>query len=270
MADIDITNYTDYRSFLSDYIAVKKAESRSFTIRKFCMRAGISTDNYLLRVLRKQRNLGHRTTERFIATLPLKGVDAQYFRTLVYLDSAKSTDEKNRYLSEVESFRRKRKKTVSGIIDNSAMRHWYTIAVWELASCYQFKLTPQSTVNALKKKISLSQAQEAIQFLKDKGYLVQKNGRLEQMGSPILSTDGVADAIVRINHKQTVEAALKAIDLPLNERGFYGLTLAINQKRLPELKQRLKKCIEEIQSEFCLDPHADTVYRINTHCFPLT
>ncbi len=265
----DIANYTDYRLYFKDFIEYKRSTSKGFSIRQFCRRAGLSTDNYLLRIIRNERNLGPILTEKFIHILALKNLQAEYFRALVYKELAKKYEDKERYLGLIESIRKKFKKKAN-IVDNSCFRHWYIGAIWELASCGNgFILTPKSARDALKKRVSVQQAKETIEFLMSESYLVKKNGRLIQSDSPITSTDGISDVIVKINHKETLNFAIDSIALPVEERGFYGLTIAINKKRFSTLKEKLKKFIFDIQTEFRSDPDADTVYRINAHCFPM-
>ncbi len=95
--NIDVLNYNDYRTFLSDYLAFRRAKSPRFTVRQFCVRAGISTDNYLLRILRGQRNLGPMIAERFLPQLGLGRVGEQYFLALVHAAAARTLSEKEQY-----------------------------------------------------------------------------------------------------------------------------------------------------------------------------
>ena len=84
-----------------------------------------------------------------------------------------------------------------------------------------------------------------------------------------MTTDGQSDWLIRLNHRETLQAATEALELPVDERALYGLTLAVDRKKLPLLAKRLRTFIDQIQAEFCLDPTADTVYRIQAQCFPL-
>jgi uncharacterized protein (TIGR02147 family) len=206
-----------------------------------------------------------------VPVLKLRGASARYFVTLAHIASARTLSEKGKWLAELEELRRRRGKSAAVVEDNALFRHWYVAAIWELASCAAVKkLTPKLAAEALQGKIGVQEAKEAIEFLLARGYLREKDGKLVPSETFIISSDGKTDQIVRLNHRQTVSASLDAIELPIEDRGFYGLTLAFSKRRLPQVKARLKQLIQDLQAEFALDPEADTVYRINAHCFPLS
>ncbi len=262
-------DYSNYRTYLSDYLVWKRSSSKAFTVRSFCLKAGVSTENYLLRVIRKKRNLGRQMAERFSLALSLKGKEADYFLALVEAEHSRTLSSKQHALDRIEKIKRGSRR-ISYKTDNSMIRHWYVAAIWELAWCKGFELTPQSAVAALRKKISIQQAKETIEFLAERGSLKNEDGKWAPVATYFASTDGIADPMVKLNHRETLQAAMDAVELPIDERGFYGLTMAFSQKRMPEVKVRMKKFIEELQAEFALDAEPDTVYRIGAHCFPLT
>lgn len=265
-----VTDYTDYRQYLQAFLDAKRATHKSFTARQFCLKAKVSTDDYLLRILRGKRNLGAQASEQFIQALGLKNTEAQYFRSLVLISSpVTSTQTKDLHLAEIEKTRRKLGKS-NTLTDNSLYRRWYVIAILELASCKGVKLTAQHAAQVLRPKISVQEAKEAIDLLLSKSLLIEKNGRYIPTPVSLRSTSGQSDDFVRLNHKETVQAALTAIDLPLEKRGFFGLTIAIDPAKLPQLKSKLKSLIEEIQQDQANDPEAKEVYRIQAHCFPMT
>ena len=265
----NVWEYTNYQDYLRDYLAHKRSTTRGFSVRQFCLKANISTENYLLKVIRGEKKLGPKLTESFIAAIPLKAFEAQYFRALVSLRLAKHPHEKENVLSKIEVLRRKSKRP-QPVMDHSILRHWYLAAIWELASCVGIEINPQSIVNSLRKKISLQQAKESIEYLQQKGYLIEKKGKLIQSDIPVISSDGKLNYLLKTNHKETLALAIPAVDLPLDERGFYGLTMAIDKKKIPEIKSKIKFFMDQLQAELALDPKANTVVRINSHVYPLT
>ena len=263
-----VWDFEDYREYLALYLAYKRESGTGFSVRKFCLKARISTENYLLRIIRGERNLGPRIAERIIETIPLKGYEAEYFRRLMDLETARSSSDKALALSRIESLRRRANRLVP-VTDHSILRHWYLGAIWELASCEGFSLTPDSAVRALKGKISIQQAKESIAFISGKGYLKESNGRLVPIDIALHSTDGRTDALLRISHKEHLTQAIEAVDQSIEERGLYGLTIAVSRARLPEVKRRLKELMDSLQADLAQDPHADRVYRIGAHVFGL-
>src|SRR5690349_5207588 len=62
---VGVYEYLDYRAFLRDHYAAKKAASRAFSYRSFSKRAGVSSPNYLKLVIEGKRNLSGKMAERF-------------------------------------------------------------------------------------------------------------------------------------------------------------------------------------------------------------
>ncbi len=265
--------YSDYRTYLADYVAWKRATSRAFSVRAFCLKAGVSTENYLLRIIRGQKNLGPKLAERFSEAIGLKERESRYFFLLAQLGQSKNLRDQKRILETLDKLRRNLNRgqvLTPQIIDNSMIRHWYFGAILELASCPGFKLSPQSAADALQGRISVQEAKEAIEFLVQKKYLISAKGRLTCSPNPISSTDNVPDAMVRLAHQKTLEIAAESVELPLEERSFRGLTLAFEHKRMPEAKEMIREFVDKFQERFALDPKADRVYRMQVQCFPLS
>ncbi len=263
-----VWDFSDYQDYLQAYLAYKRSGKSPFSVRQFCLSAGISTENYLLKIIRGERNLGQKLTEAFIRALKLSRAEAQYFRVLTQVRLVKAIDQKEVLLNQLELLRRKAKRPPP-VLDNSMLRHWYLPVIWELASCKHFIFNPHNIAEALQNKISVQEIKEAIEYLVRKNYLVETPEGHVQGETPVFTTNGKSDPILKLHHKESVSAAIPAIDLPIEERGFFGLTIAIDKSKVPELKARLKKFLDQVQADLACDPNANAVYRINAHCFPL-
>lgn len=90
-----IYEYTDYRLYLKEYMESKKSENKSFSYRNFTLRAGLTTSNYVQKVINNERSLGPKTTEQFIKGLGLKKKEAEYFRKLLNLIKVIQSKEKH-------------------------------------------------------------------------------------------------------------------------------------------------------------------------------
>lgn len=264
-----VWDYVDYRVYLRDFLSHKRQAQAGFSVRQFSLKAGISTENYLLKVIRGEKRLGMKLAEAFIQAIPLKASGAEYFRAMVTLGLADDAEQLSRAQDRLEQLRRKRRNTAP-VTDHSILHHWYYSAIWELGACPKFELTPESASRVLVPKVSAQQAKEAIEFLEGKGYLVRRKDRWIQADTPVLTTDERTDLLLRHHHRENVQNSLPAIDLPIEKRGFYGLTIAVSDDRIPEIKKRIKEFMEGLQAELALDPKANRIMRVNAHAFPLT
>lgn len=267
-AQVSIWSYLDYRLFLSDHIAYKRSASPGFSVRKFCLEAQITTQNYVLKVIRGEKNLGPKLCENFIRALGLQTAEAEYFRALIRLAGATTLEQRDLASSQLDSLRSRYARSAP-VLDHSILRHWTFGAIWELASCPGADLSPAAIASALRFKVSQQEIKEALEYLIARGYIVEQSGRYVQSDVPVQIKSGKTDEWIRRSHREHVALALQAVDWPIEQRGFFGVTLAFDHRRLRELKARMAAFMDDIQRDFALDPSADTVYRIHTHAFPL-
>src|SRR5690606_28781944 len=105
---IDIFGYMDYRAFLRDFYAEKKASGRGFSFRAFSRRAGLGSPNYLKLVMDGDRNLTPEMAERFAAACGLKGDAATFFCELVGFNQARNTAERSDRFARLTTYRKYR------------------------------------------------------------------------------------------------------------------------------------------------------------------
>jgi uncharacterized protein (TIGR02147 family) len=75
---------------------------------------------------------------------------------------------------------------------------------------------------------------------------------------------------LRKSHQQNLELARRALEeQEVHERDFTSLTLAMDRNRLPEMKQRIRKFLMQINQEFETQNRTD-VFKMNIQAFSLT
>src|SRR6478609_3677893 len=79
---VHIFSYLDYRHFLRDLYAQKKASERGFSHRAFSKRAGLSSTNYLHLVMQGKRNLSPEMAASFARGCGLAWRAAALIRTV--------------------------------------------------------------------------------------------------------------------------------------------------------------------------------------------
>ena len=90
-----VVDYRDYRKFLADYYVYKKQTTCFFSYRYFSLKAGISSPSFFKKVVDGERNLTLSVMEKFCIALKLSPDDADFFRTLVRYNQAKSDEERD-------------------------------------------------------------------------------------------------------------------------------------------------------------------------------
>src|ERR1700755_1809203 len=107
-ADIDVFAYLDFRAFLRDHYAARKASGRGFSYRSFSRKAGLKSPNYLKLVIDGERNLSPDMAERFARACGLKDDEQRYFVDLVAFGQAATLSERNQHYARLTGFQRYR------------------------------------------------------------------------------------------------------------------------------------------------------------------
>jgi uncharacterized protein (TIGR02147 family) len=145
---------------------------------------------------------------------------------------------------------------------------WYYFAILSLAETSSFDGTVENIIERL--GISSTTAHAAVERLQRLGLMVERNDVLISTGLHISSPDDVKSMALRKSHQQNLELARRALEeQEVHERDFTSLTLAMDRNRLPEMKQRIRKFLMQINQEFETQNRTD-VFKMNIQAFSLT
>ena len=106
--NIDIYNFFDYREYLQAVYNWKKGHEKGFSHRSFSREAGITSPNYLQRVISGGRTLSNEYCQKFCVVLRLQKNEALYFSTLVQFNNETDAGKKEQLLRTLLSLRYRR------------------------------------------------------------------------------------------------------------------------------------------------------------------
>jgi len=267
----DILEYTDYRQYIADYYADRKAKS-AFSWQEFATAAGFSSPVYLKYVSEGRFNLSEEAAERTARSMHLADYECKFFVEMVKFCHAKTDDEKRSAFSNMLSIAESRKMK---ILEGESFRFfedWKNPVLRELAPAMP-GAKPLALAHACREKISAAEVSETLNFLVKADLLKKdKDGNYEQTEKVV--TTGpmeVTPLAVRGMHRQMGEFALDAIEgVPLDERHFSGLTLGITREAYQEIVQKIAEFRKEIIEIATRESATDEVYRLNVQFFPMT
>ena len=98
----DILEYTDYRQYIADYYADRKAKS-AFSWQEFATAAGFSSPVYLKYVSEGRFNLSEEAAVRTARSMHLAEFECDFFVEMVKFCHAKTDDEKRAAFSKMVS-----------------------------------------------------------------------------------------------------------------------------------------------------------------------
>ncbi len=267
----DILEYRDYRQYIADYYADRKAKS-AFSWQEFAKAAGFSSPVYLKYVSEGRFNLSEEAAARTGKAMHLADFECKFFVEMVKFDHAKNDDEKRAAFSKMITIADGNK---AKILEGESFRFfedWKNPVLRELAPAMP-GAKPLALAHACRLEISAAEVSESLNFLVKADLLKKdKDGNYEQTDKVV--TTGpmeVTPLAVRGMHRQMGEFALDAIEgVPLDERHFSGLTLGITREAYQEIVQRIAEFRKDIIAIATRESATDEVYRLNVQFFPMT
>lgn len=272
MTEVSAFGFFDYREFLKEYFENKKKWNPQFSHRLFARQAGLGSPSYLLMVIKGERNLSLRSLKQFVDGLKLANHERQYFETLVLYGQTKDLQEKSVLFSELLRLRSGR----SGLHDLERDRFeflskWYVVATYVLAGVDGFTAEPSWVVHRLRKKITVSQAREALEILKRLELIHERDGTWVQSNGAISVKDDTRAMAVAQYHDSMIKLAYEALkQLPSDQRELNGATVSIPAHALPELKEKIRAFRKEINAWASSFEDSNQVFQMNVQLFPLS
>ena len=264
--------YLDYRAFLRDHYAAKKAASRAFSYRAFSKRAGVASPNYLKLVIEGERSLSPKMAERFAHACGLDADASRYFVHLVTFNQAKSTTERAQAYDKLSGFQSYRQAHKLELAHAAYYSDWFMPAIRELAASSQFRDDPEWIADQLVPKVTPLQAERALETLIELGLLVREpGGRLVQADALVSTGPETRGLHIVAFHRAMTQRAMESIDLvPAAERDISSLTLCLGRGGLATLKTRLQRLRRELLELSALEAEPEQVVQVNFQLFPLS
>ena len=267
----EILEYTDYRQYIADYYAERKAKT-AFSWQEFAKMAGFSSPVYLKYVSEGRFNLSEDAATRTAQAMGLADYEREFFVEMVKFDHAKNDSEKRAAFSKMVSIAESRK---AKIIDGESFRFfedWKNPVLRELAPAMP-GAKPLAMAHACRPEVSAAEISESLSFLV-KANLLQKDKDGNYAQTDKVVTTGpmkFTPLAVRGLHRQMGEFALDAIEgVPQDERHFSGLTLGITREAYEKIVQRIAEFRKDIIAIATSETATEEVYRLNVQFFPMT
>jgi uncharacterized protein (TIGR02147 family) len=239
----NVFDYFDYRDYLEDFYAYKKALDPAFSHRVFLELAGIGGSTYLHRIINNQRKLGAKYVPHFTRALSLNQKEGAYFALLVSFCNEKPGPQKDSYFREVLQLRG---KLPGRRIENQKLRFyekWYYPIIRELAVALDFKEDYNLLAASVIPRITAVQAKGAVQYLLRNGFLKKDaNGGYTQ-ADPVISTgDEVRSTVLRKYHRIMLKQHIEALDtIAPEERDITSLTMSVSEENYSRIKKEIQQ-----------------------------
>jgi uncharacterized protein (TIGR02147 family) len=242
----DIFTYTDYRLFLSDWLAYKKHKNPRYSQRVLLRKAGITGTGTLVNVIGGRRNLSLQSAGSLADGMGLAPPETEYFEALVRATASDDAAVREAALAQTEATRRFRAAKLEDRASLDFLTHWYIPAIYELAACDGFDPSPAWIAGQLRPRIDEAHAADGIAVLCAIGLLVRTPTGLQRAQASLATPHEVASAAVRAYHAGMLQRAADALSYDAAERHLCAVTVAVDQSQLGALKGELDRFQERL------------------------
>lgn len=240
--DVNIYNYFDYREYLEDIYKKLKKTRIGFSYRSFSRDARIPNHNYILRVIKKQRNLTLRYLLNISKFLNHSNNEVEYFKILVQFNNEKKPQNKERFLRNILSFRYSKGVYILADKKLKFFDKWYYPVIREIVAICDFKEDYNLLARKCIPRITPTQAAGAVTYLIENGFINKTTtGRYIPTNQVISTEPEVDSAIIPKYHKKTILQCAEAVEkIKKEDRSFSSLTLRVSKKTYEEMKKEIE------------------------------
>lgn len=230
---ISVYDFEDYRAFLDAWLREKRVRS----VRALASKLGVSA-SYISMVRRGERNLKVEHARHWATGLRLDDYEQDYFEAMVRSQHGATDDARRKAQRAVDAARAWRR----AIQREAALRlwsNWYVIAIIEFAKCEGFKADPEWIASHMVPRISVEEAESALELLREMGLIVESDGEVEVVDAPTstgqnVSNEALSNALVRA-HKSWLKNAVDALERPSDERFLGHVIFSMDDSRISEV-----------------------------------
>lgn len=255
-----IYEHESIKDFLKSELKTRIERNPRYSLRSFAKSLGLHAAELSL-VLRGERSLSYKSSQKILGSLPLSPNQQKYFIELLQNEkngiSFKVTPQQQEAQLKADQFQK--------------ISKWYHFAILNLMSVKKFEWNP----SYIAKRLGISQIEAglAMQDLLQEGLvqLAAPQKKSKSLKTSVVSVDtSLPSATIRKYHEEIIQKASRALsEVPKDLREYQSMGFVCSVKDLPEIKKYLDQVTNEFLERFHKD-QAEEVYQLQLCLFPLT
>src|SRR4051812_25863812 len=167
---VNVFDYIDYRKYLRDAYAERRAESSKFSYRFIAGKVGFASPGFFANVLSGKKDISLKLVLKFAELFRLGRKEREYFETLVLFNKATGASEKKEYLDRLLALRGSRVKKVEAH-QWEYFEKWHHTAVRELIALRPFRGDFRALAGMVNPPITVQEARKSIELLERLGLI---------------------------------------------------------------------------------------------------
>lgn len=269
--NVNVFQYKNYRDLLLALIEQRRQNGKTFSYRWFSERAGLTSPNFLHLVVKGKRHLSGSSVEKVIEIFHLKKDEAEYFRSLVQFNKAKSLSEREHFANKLLSLKKVQEQYPLSKVQFDYYSDWYNIPIREYFTLVDRSQTIDSISETLIPGVAKSEVQSAIEKLKSLNLLSERNGKLELELESLTTGHEFSNYGVVNYHKKMLQLAAESLDrFNASEREVSSVTIGLSDETFAKIKTMIEDFRSQLMALAESDRSKERLYQINFQLFPLT
>ena len=272
---ISVFDYTDYRKYLTDWLAWKKKTQPSFSYTTFAQKAGFRDKGFLHNVIHGKRDLTKESLVKVSRVIGHVTAESEYFENLVFFNKANDFKTRNYFFEKLNNVKSVESTAVRALEIRKDQYEfyskWYHSAIRSLIDMYPFKDDYSWLEKNVYPPITPREAKKSVQLLEKLGLIERQNDTYKLTSKSITTGNEVFSLAVHNFHKEVADLAKNAMEsLPQDKRNVSGLTLGISEQTYNRLSEEIQQFRQKIIQIVEQDQNADRTYQLVFHLFPVT
>lgn len=267
----NVRSYLDANQFLQDmykYLKHHSTKKEKFSYELWAQEMGVKSKSYLRFAILGQRGISAELAQKISDSLKFEGLDREYFTVLVVYTQTRQKEQKNLLGRRLTQLLRSESNMKEIAPPTSLISNPLTMAVRNLLS---FSDIPR-TSEFLQKLLNCSEESilEILNKLSEEQLVIKKGNEWEALSADVkISNQTRAETL--FYHKQCLLKAIEAQTLPLEERNYRSIGLALSAEQYQSYLEHLDQFVKNVFSLFNEDTISNKrLYQINFNLFPWT
>lgn len=250
----------DYRPWLASEFTRRCKSNPSYSLRGFAKFLDLDPST-VSQLLSGKRKASAKMVKKLCDAI---GVDLEVEEALIRFANIKNKRNQLELIQDKDAVYRQMTLDACALISD-----WYNYAILEITFVQDFKNDPKWIAKKL--GITATQAQISTDILKRLELLEEVDGRLVKTETFLTNfSEGVTSKALKNIQKDILSMAFKAVDeVPQEEKDITSMTFAIDESKMSEAREYIKKFRREISS-FLENGNQTRVYHLGIQLYPVS
>lgn len=266
----NIFKHYDPIEFIAELIGFLKTTKNQFNLNILSKKTGLSISNISM-ILNKQRPLTEKSFQKLVPMLSLSKDEKNYLNHLRLINQSDDQSIRIDSLNQIIKIAKAKQANSKDLMVFEYLTSWYNVAIYEMVNLIEFNMDPVWIQQRLIKRVSISEIERSIQFLKDHRFIGQdQNNKWVQLKQDLNCQGGIYRLSLGEFHRQIFELAHASIEsVSREDRFIMGQTMALSAQDFENLKKIIQEAVSNMNAVNKNKTGKTDVYHIELAAFPM-